>query len=69
MCVEGNDMPLTSKEMVKLLKKQGFEKISQNGSHLKMRNKKTGITVIVPMHNKDLGRGLEQKILKDAGLK
>ncbi|MEY8323612.1 type II toxin-antitoxin system HicA family toxin [Lachnospiraceae bacterium 54-11] len=31
-------MPLTSQEMIKLLKKNGFENISQNGFHVKMRN-------------------------------
>lgn len=62
-------MPMTSQEMVKLLKKNGFEIVSQNGSHLKMRNKETGKTVIVPCHAKDLKKGLEQAILKQAGLK
>lgn len=61
-------MPLTSKEMLKLLKKNGFEKISQNGSHIKLRNEDTGITVIVPYHSKDLKKGMEQAILKQAGL-
>ncbi|MBR2073132.1 MAG: type II toxin-antitoxin system HicA family toxin [Alistipes sp.] len=41
-------MPMTPKEMIKHLKKNGFEKVSQNGSHVKMRNEDTGITVIVP---------------------
>jgi len=62
-------MPLTPKEMVKLLKKHGFEEISQRGSHLKMKNEKTGHQTIIPMHNKDLGKGLESEILKQAGLK
>ena len=62
-------MPLTSQEMIKLLKKNGFENISQNGSHVKMRNIQTGRTVIVPYHSKDLKKGLEQAILKQAGLK
>lgn len=54
-------MPMTPKEMVKLLQK--------NGSHQKMYNPKTNLTTSVPMHNKDLGVGLEHKILKQAGLK
>ena len=61
-------MPLTSKEMLKLLKKNGFEKVNQNGSHIKLRNEDTGITVIVPYHSKDLKKGMEQAILKQAGL-
>ena len=62
-------MPMSSKEMLKLLKENGFETISQNGSHVKLRNLKTGRTVIVPYHSKDLKKGMEQEILKRAGLK
>lgn len=62
-------MPMTSKEMITFLKKNGFEIISQNGSHVKMRNPVTGKTVIVPYHSKDLKKGMEQAILKQAGLK
>lgn len=61
-------MPLTAKEIVKLLKQNGFEEISQNGSHLKLKNTQ-GKTIIVPIHAKDLKKGLEQAILKQAGLK
>lgn len=63
-------MPMTSKEMIKYLIKNGFEAASQNGSHIKMRNSKTGKQVIVPYHSqKTLKRGTEQDILKKAGLR
>lgn len=62
-------MPLTSKEMLKLLKKNGFTIISQNGSHIKLKNPKTQSSVIVPFHSKELRKGLEQAILKQAGIK
>lgn len=62
-------MPMAPKEMVKLLKKNGFEETGQNGSHIKMKNNKTGRQTIVPMHNISLSKGLEQAILKQAGLK
>lgn len=62
-------MPMTPKEMIKHLKKNGFEEISQNGSHLKLKNPATGRTVIVPYHSKAMKKGLEQAILKQAGLK
>lgn len=62
-------MPMTPKEMIKCLKKNGFEEIGQNGSHKKLYNQETGITVIVPYHSKDLKKGMEQAILKQAGLK
>ena len=62
-------MPMTPKEMIKHLKKNGFEEVSQNGSHLKLKNPATGRTVIVPYHSKAMKEGLEQAILKQAGLK
>ena len=62
-------MPMTPREMIKHLKKNGFEEISQNGSHVKMRNQATGKTVVVPYHSKAMKRGLEQAILKQAGLR
>lgn len=62
-------MPMTSYEMIKHLKKHGFKKVSQNGSHVKMINYTTGRQTILPYHNQTLKRGLEQAILKQAGLK
>ena len=61
-------MPMTPKQMVKHLKKNGFYEISQRGSHLKMRDDK-GHQTTVPMQNKDLSKGTEDAILKQAGLK
>ena len=62
-------MPMTAKQMLKLLQDNGYVVVSVNGSHHKPRNPETGITIIVPVHAKDLGKGLEAKILKQAGLK
>lgn len=62
-------MPMTAQEMIRYLKRNGFKVKSQNGSHIKMRNDITGKTVIVPYHSKDLKKGMEQAILKQAGLK
>ena len=62
-------MPMKPADMIKLLKKNGFMIVSQSGSHVKLRNLETGRTVIVPMHNRDLKKGTEQQILKQAGLK
>ena len=61
-------MPLTPKEMVRLLEQNGFVYGSSNGSHRKYRNPATGKTVIVPFHAKDLKPGTEKNILKQAGL-
>lgn len=62
-------MPMTPREMIKHLRKNGFEEVSQNGSHIKMRNAQTGRQTIVPYHSKPMKKGLEQAILKQAGLK
>ncbi|MCD8348860.1 MAG: type II toxin-antitoxin system HicA family toxin [Lachnospiraceae bacterium] len=62
-------MPMKPVEMVKLLEKNGFAVISQNGSHIKLRSLETGKQVIVPMHSKEMKKGTEQDILKRAGLK
>ena len=62
-------MPMTSREMIKLLEANGFYKVRSNGSHFFFRNDKTGKTTTVPRHTEDLKKGTEQKILKDAGLK
>jgi len=61
-------MPVTSKELIKKLKKHGFEIVSQNGSHVKLYNRSNNKTLIVPYHCKDLKKGLEHAILKQAGL-
>lgn len=62
-------MPMTSKEMIRLLEQNGFICVRQNGSHKFFINEKTKCRTTVPLHNKDLPKGTEQKILKDAGLK
>ena len=62
-------MPISPREMIKLLKNNGFVEVSQNGSHLKLYNERSKRTVIVPCHSKALKKGLEQAILKQAGLK
>ena len=62
-------MPMTSKEMIKLLEQNGFICVRQNGSHKFFTNSKTKKMTTVPLHSKDLPKGTEHKILKDAGLK
>ncbi len=62
-------MPMTPREMITYLKQNGFKEVSQNGSHVKLKNEQTGCQTVVPYHSKSLKRGLEQAILKQAGLK
>ena len=63
-------MPMTPKEIIRLLKQNGFVYIkSNNGSHQKYRNAEKNITLSVPVHAKELKKGIEQQLLKEAGLK
>lgn len=62
-------MPMTPRQMIRLLEKNGFRKAaSSSGSHQKMWNPLTITTTVVPIHTGTLGKGLEHKILKQAGL-
>ena len=62
-------MPMKPREMIKLLQDNGFVEVSHNGSHKKMYREETNTVVIVPVHSKELKKGTEQAILKEAGLK
>jgi len=60
---------MKAKELLKLLKDDGWYEDSQKGSHLKLKHfQKTG-KVTVPMHNGDVPKGTLHAILKQAGLK
>jgi predicted RNA binding protein YcfA (HicA-like mRNA interferase family) len=49
-------MPISGKNVIRILGTKGWEFVSHNGSHVKM--KKDGKIAIVPVHgNKDLPRG------------
>lgn len=61
-------MSMTPKEMVSLLEKNGFVKVRQKGSHAMYKNASTNRQVTVPMHAKDLPKGLENAIKKQAGI-
>lgn len=65
-----SNMAMKPQKIVKLLQQNGFVKKSQNGSHLKMYNPETNVTLPVPIHHdKELEHGIESKILKQAGIK
>lgn len=55
------------KEVIKVLRRKNFVFISQKGSHRKYRktNKKI-LTVIVPMHKKQIPRGTLSSIFRQA---
>ncbi|MCX6334578.1 MAG: type II toxin-antitoxin system HicA family toxin [Bacteroidia bacterium] len=57
-------------EVLRLLKKDGWVVISIRGSHLKLKHPNKKGLIIFPDHgSKEIGKGLEKKIFKDAGLK
>ncbi len=57
----------SSAKIVKALERAGFYKVSQKGSHLKLRGIRFGKlqTVVVPMH-KEVAWGTMQSILEQA---
>ena len=59
---------INSRDLVKALERNGFLFSRQSGSHAIYSNNK-GVKVTVPIHaKKDLGKGLLNQIMKDAGL-
>jgi predicted RNA binding protein YcfA (HicA-like mRNA interferase family) len=59
---------VTGKEMLKLLRKNEWELDRITGSHHVMVKGSSSVSVPVH-HSKELKKGTEMKILKDAGLK
>lgn len=61
-------MPLSGKDLVRLMKADGWILVRINGSHHIMG--KDTDTLSIPVHgNKSLGKGLEKELLKKAGIK
>jgi predicted RNA binding protein YcfA (HicA-like mRNA interferase family) len=60
---------VTANELVRFLKKKGFQEDRQKGSHLTLRHPDKKVSVTIPVHTGcDLGRGLVRRILADCGL-
>ncbi|MBS3970641.1 MAG: type II toxin-antitoxin system HicA family toxin [Clostridia bacterium] len=59
---------LTPHQIIKVLTKLGFEKVSQKGSHVKFKKlgNQTRI-VIIPMHD-EVAKGTLKSILEQAGI-
>jgi len=56
-------------ELLRLLLKDGWVVVSTRGSHLKMKHASRSGVIVFPNHGaKEMGKGLEKKIRKDAGL-
>lgn len=59
---------VTARQVVAALKRVGFERHTQEGSHLVLKNPASNLRTVVPMHTGDIGRGLLKKIIAQAGL-
>lgn len=57
-------VPIKPKSLIKILKALGFTQRDAEGSHVFFRHA-DGRTTVVPVHNKELSRGLLRKILND----
>ena len=51
-------MPMKPRELVRILKQNGFFEKSQQGSHLKMYNPETHVTIPIPIHAREMKKGL-----------
>jgi mRNA interferase HicA len=61
---------MKSSELIRLLKKDGWFVIRQSGSHMIMQHPVKKGQIVMPAHgSNEVGKGLEKKIKKDAGLK
>ena len=58
---------LSPREIIRVLAKFDFVKVSQKGSHVKVKCKNSSRTAIIPMHN-EIARGTLRSILEQAGL-
>jgi predicted RNA binding protein YcfA (HicA-like mRNA interferase family) len=56
----------SSEDIIKVLLRKGFIRISQKGSHVKFRKEKN--TVIVPDNRKEIPLGTFRSILRQANL-
>ena len=59
---------LSPDEIIRLLKKHGFELARTKGSHQIFKNKTSGKMAVVPVHKRDLPKGTMLSILKQAGI-
>jgi predicted RNA binding protein YcfA (HicA-like mRNA interferase family) len=58
---------VTAAGIVAALGRLGFVRVSQKGSHLKLRHP-DGRTAIIPMHRRDMPAGTLRSILRQAGV-
>ena len=60
-------IPIKPKKLIKILISIGFTERDAQGSHVFFKHK-DGRTTVVPVHNRELSKGLLRKILNDVQL-
>lgn len=60
--------PIKDKKLIKILLTLGFVEKRQKGSHRFFYRNSDKTAVVVPIHNKEIGKGLLHKIIKDVGI-
>ena len=60
---------ITSKQLIRALKKAGFIIHGQKGSHVHMKHLGPPVRIVsVPFHNVDIKKGLLRSIIRQAGM-
>jgi predicted RNA binding protein YcfA (HicA-like mRNA interferase family) len=62
-------MPMTFKELERIIKKDGWYQVSSEGSHYQYKHPKKKGRVTLPYHSGDIFIGIVNSVLKQAGLK
>jgi predicted RNA binding protein YcfA (HicA-like mRNA interferase family) len=63
-----NQPMLKADDVIKSLKKHGFNVVRQKGSHVRLRHKDGRVTTVPSHSGQDIGKGLLSKILRDTEL-
>ena len=59
---------LTAREVIRILKRHGFEEVRQRGSHKQFRHSDGRVTTVPVHHGRDISPALLRRIIKDSGL-
>jgi predicted RNA binding protein YcfA (HicA-like mRNA interferase family) len=59
---------VSGREVIRALERAGFVQVGAKGSHCKLFHDERHLTVIVPLHRRQLPRGTLASILRQAGM-
>lgn len=60
---------MTAREILKILHKDGWYEVNQEGSHLQLKHPTKSGKVTVPKHSGDIAPGTLKRIYQQAGLR